>query len=359
MRKKFEHIELLRFFSALMVVITHYVHFFFPYYKDSSLNIYKSPLELEGNFLPFFNYLENIYRFGYIGVYFFWLISGFVLAYSYLNNDRYNITFKSFFINRFARLYPLHFLSLILVLFLQFFLKLETDVHQIIGHDLYNGENNIKSFFSHLFFTSGWIKETKFSYNFPIWSVSIEIIIYFLFFFSLRFLFKFKIYLSFLFFVLFLMLEKSSINLFFDSCGRYFFSGVFIFLICEKIKNHNYIFLIATLLLLLNLVGNFKYNVFFASLVIYAYFLDTKTNYFYSKFFSKLGNLTYGSYLLHIPIQLLTILIFYKFGLDSNIFTNYYFLIIYLVAIFYISHISYKFYENPIRIILKNNFNKS
>ena len=134
---------------------------------------------------------------------------------------------------------------------------------------------------------------------------------------------------------------------------------MFIFLLCERIKNYNYIFIIATLLLIINFVGNFKYNVFFASLVIYAYFLDAKTSYFYSSIYSKLGNLTYGSYLLHIPIQLFTILIFYKFELDAVIFTNYYFLIIYLLAIFYISHISYKFYENPIRIVLKNNFNKT
>ena len=355
MKKKFEHIELLRFFSAFVVVITHYIHFFNPFLKDSTLIIYKNYLELEDKYLPFYSFLENFYRFGYVGVYFFWLISGFVLAHNYLDNERYKISFKNFFINRFARLYPLHLLTLILVLFIQFFLKIETGSHQIIGHSLYNGENNLGNFISHAMFISGWLKESKFSYNFPIWSVSIEIVIYFLFFFSLKLLYQFKFLLSFLFFVFFLYLEKSNVNLFFDSCGRYFFSGVFLYVLCEKIKNLNYILLIASILIILNFIGNFKYNVFFASLVLFAYYFDYKTNYNLSKHYSKLGNLTYGSYLLHVPIQLIIILIFYKFNFNSNIFTKYSFLVFYISVIFFISYISFKFYENPAKVYLKKN----
>ncbi len=358
MKKKFEHIELLRFFSALVVVVTHYIHFFYPYNKTSNLEIYlENTLNLQEKFLPFYIFLENIYKYGYVGVNFFWLISGFVLAYAYLNKDRYKISFKEFFVNRFARLYPLHFLTLILVLILQFVLKIETNEFQIVDQNLYNGENDLQSFISHIFFISGWLESNKFSFNFPIWSVSIEILIYFLFFLSLRFLYKYKIFLSLLIFILFLYLEKSNINLFFDSCGRYFFSGVFLFVFCEKIKNYNYILIIATILLILNFVGNFKYNLFFASLILYAYYFDTKIKYKYSLYYSKLGNLTYGSYLLHIPVQLLTIFIFYKFEINIEIFTQYYFLIAYLTAIFFLSHVCYKLYENPMRIFLKKKFN--
>ena len=356
MKRKLEHIELLRFFSAFIVVITHYVHFFNPFLKDSTLIIFKNFLEFEGKYLPFYNLLENFYRFGYVGVYFFWLISGFVLAYTYLDDERYKISFKNFFINRFARLYPLHLLTLILVFIIQFFLKVETGSDQIIGHSLYDGENNLKNLISHVFFISGWIKESKFSYNFPIWSVSIEVIVYFLFFLSLRYLRKFRLIFSFLFFIFFLCIEKSSLNLFFASCGRYFFSGVFLFILCEKTKNLNSLLLLAIILLLFNFIGNFKYNVFFASLILLAYYFDYKINYNFSKNYSKLGDLTYGSYLLHIPIQLLIILVFYKLELNSNIFTNYYFLLFYLFLIFSTARISFKFYENPAKIYIKKNF---
>jgi peptidoglycan/LPS O-acetylase OafA/YrhL len=356
MKKKYQHIEILRFFSALMVVTTHYIHFFNPFYKSSNLNVYKGFLEFDSEILPFYSLIENIYRFGYVGVYFFWLISGFVLAHTYLNHERYKINFKDFFVNRFARLYPLHVLTLLMVLLLQFFLKIETNTTQIIGNEIYNGENNLKSFFSHLFFISGWIKESKFSYNFPIWSVSIEIVIYFLFFLSLQYLFKFRLLLSFIIFIIFLALEKNNIDLFFISCGRYFFSGVFLFILCNKIKNLNYILWISLLLLLLNFIGNFKYNLFFSSLILLAFFLDHKTTYKFQNFYSKLGNLTYGSYLLHVPLQLSIIFIFSRFKFYDDVFSNGYFFIGYLIIIFYLSHISFKFFENPMRSYLKKLF---
>ena len=130
---------------------------------------------------------------------------------------------------------------------------------------------------------------------------------------------------------------------------------MFLYVLCEKIKNLNYILLIASILIILNFIGNFKYNVFFASLVLFAYYFDYKTNYNLSKHYSKLGNLTYGSYLLHIPIQLIIILIFYKFNFNSDIFTKYSFLVFYISVIFSISYISFKFYENPAKVYLKKN----
>lgn len=359
MKKKFEHIELLRFFSALAVVITHYIHFYNPFFKSSNIEVYKNHLDFDGTVLPFYNLLEYAYRFGYTGVYFFWVISGFVLAYTYLNKDKFNISFKNFFINRFARLYPLHFLTLIFVFLLQSILFSETGSHQIIDNYLYKGQNNLNNFFYQLFFVSGWLEKSKFSFNFPIWSVSIEIIIYFLFFFLISYLYKFKLSLSLAVFLLLLFFEKSDFSLFFHSCGRYFFSGVLIYAVCEKIKNNYFILALAIICFLLNFVGNFKYNLFFAAIVLFAYYLDNNTNYKIKSFYSNLGNLTYGSYLIHIPIQLLIIYIISKFNFDFEIFKSFYFFMFYLFVIFFLSHISFKFYENPIRILLRKNFSKN
>ena len=358
MKKKFEHIELLRFFSALAVIITHYIHFFNPFFKSSNVAVYKSHLIFDNTVLPFYNFLEYAYRFGYTGVYFFWLISGFVLAHTYLNKDKFNIKFKNFFINRFARLYPLHFLTLILVLIFQLILTHETGSHQIIDNILYEGKNDLKNFFYQLFFISGWIENSKFSFNFPIWSVSIEIIIYFLFFFLISYLYKFKLSLSISVFLFFLFLEKSEFDLFFHGCGRYFFSGVLLYIICEKVENKYYILSLAITLLLLNFVGNFKYNLFFSSVVLLAYYLDSSTHYKLRGYYSNLGNLTYASYLIHIPTQLVIIYLTSKFNFSFEIFKNSYFFIFYLFVIFFLSHISFKFYENPIRIFIRKSFNK-
>ena len=65
-----------------------------------------------------FFFLQVIYQMGDYAVPLFWCISGFVFALVYLEQKE-NVSGKKFFINRFARLYPLHFATLIIVTLLQ------------------------------------------------------------------------------------------------------------------------------------------------------------------------------------------------------------------------------------------------
>ena len=92
----------LRFFFALMVFISHMWLL-----KDES---------------PFLrNLYSDIFYEGYIGVSFFFILSGFVLGYSYhhkiLNGE---IKFSQFWLARFARIYPLHLLTLLIAIPLSF-----------------------------------------------------------------------------------------------------------------------------------------------------------------------------------------------------------------------------------------------
>ena len=111
--KKLYLVELLRFMSSISVLIYHY-KIFFQYNGYLKLN-FNNQLDQ----LPF-NYVLNLfYRYGDYGVQMFWCISGFIMSYVYLNREK--ITTKIFFINRFSRLCPLHFITLILVTFIQIF----------------------------------------------------------------------------------------------------------------------------------------------------------------------------------------------------------------------------------------------
>ena len=167
--KKFYFLELLRFFSSISVLLFHYRHFFYPY-NTFSQNEYS----LIKNELPFNNLLEVFFDFGIYGVHVFYAISGFVFAHVYLLSKEKS-SFKDFFINRFARLYPLHFATLILVTFLQFVNLVNFDTFQVIQfNDLYH-------FVLQIFFISAWGLENGYSFNGPIWSVSIEIAIYLFF----------------------------------------------------------------------------------------------------------------------------------------------------------------------------------
>ena len=151
MIKKYNYIELLRFVSAFSVLMAHYMHFFNPFNGFSEIEIFSGYLEFNKEFLPFYSVIENFYKFGHMGVYFFWELSGFVLAYAYLNTLRYKIKFKEFFVNRFARLYPLHLITLIILIFLQFLLIKNFGQQQITDNSFYSGINNLKNFFYHIF----------------------------------------------------------------------------------------------------------------------------------------------------------------------------------------------------------------
>ena len=353
MIKKYNYIELLRFISAFAVLMAHYMHFFEPFNKLSNLNIFTGYLQLNSDHLPFHSFLENFYKFGHMGVFFFWQLSGFVLAHAYINDLRYKIRFKEFFINRFARLYPLHFITLIILIVLQLILFKKFGDYQITDNNFYDGENNIKNLIYHILFISGWSTESKITFNFPIWSVSIEIIIYFLFFFLLKPLYKYKLIFTIFVLALFIYLDKSGYNLFFADCGRYFFSGTLIYFLCEKIKNKNNILILSFILMILTLIGNFKYNLFFSSIIFFAVFLEYIDNSKFKNSFSIAGNLTYSSYLLHVPLQLTFILLFGLFEMNFEIFTTNLFFIIYLCLIFLISYCSYKYIENPLRVRIK------
>lgn len=72
---------------------------------------------------PLFNnsYLDFIIRKANIGVSYFFVLSGFVMIIAYSNQKK--IYWKTYLKNRFARIYPIYFSSLLLVLFGQFFIK--------------------------------------------------------------------------------------------------------------------------------------------------------------------------------------------------------------------------------------------
>src|SRR5690606_34065506 len=77
-----------------------------------------------------------------------------------------------------SRLYPLHLLTLLLVGGLQWV------VIKLQGHSFVYPQNDIYHFVLNVFFASAWGLQKGFSFNASIWSVSVEVLLYTLFFFS-------------------------------------------------------------------------------------------------------------------------------------------------------------------------------
>lgn len=347
--KKFTYIEILRLITSLSVLIFHYIHFFHPYNSFYGQDITFNRVEL-----PFYQLLNLFYDYGRYGVEMFWAISGFVFAHVYLDQSR-EISSKEFFINRFARLYPLHFVTLILVSILQIFsLKINGTYEIYKTNDLYH-------FFLNLFFVHGWGIANSWSFNAPTWSVSIELIIYAIFFGSIYFLNKFNIkFLIFIYLILLLVDKYLSVKTFyltaFFDCSRLFFSGVLMHYIFQKIHKKIYLILLSIMLMVISLIGSLKIFILFPTIILLLSSLQSIKNKRFNNFFQFSGDLTYSLYLLHIPSQILIIQVFGFFNLNKSLFFSEYFFITYVIWMLLISSISFKFFEKPLNKKIRNFF---
>jgi peptidoglycan/LPS O-acetylase OafA/YrhL len=205
----FHSIDVLRGLSAVAILVFHYFHFI---NGGGPLNLDKTVLQE----VETLNYLSILRDNGASAIMLFWTISGFVFINVY---SKKNINFKIFWVNRFARLYPLHFITLILVLFIQLF------SYNLLGHFVVYDNNTLNQFILQLFFASEWFTPNAHSFNGPIWSVSIEIVIYVVFFLYIRFLptnLASQILSIAAFGIAMILVPGSSIPV----CGAYFFGGM-------------------------------------------------------------------------------------------------------------------------------------
>jgi peptidoglycan/LPS O-acetylase OafA/YrhL len=143
-----------RFVAAVLIVAFHYITVATPW-------------------------LDAIYRSGYLGVCFFFVLSGFVLAYNYASDPAEKVGARAFWVARFARIYPLFLLALILDL--PFFLRqLRLELPQI-GGTLTSDAAVIAFFNLTLTQTFALIRPVVGLFNTPGWAVSVEAFLYLLF----------------------------------------------------------------------------------------------------------------------------------------------------------------------------------
>jgi peptidoglycan/LPS O-acetylase OafA/YrhL len=349
-------IEFLRFFSLICVLLWHYQHFAIQNYYLVNFISYNQ---------PFYKFLSILYLNGRFGVYIFWSISGFIFFYKYFSLiNKKNISFKNFFYLRFSRLYPLHFATLLLVLILQYFyfyLNNNFFVYQF---------NSLDYFLLQLFFASNWGILDGYSFNGPIWSVSIEILVYLVFFIISSF-FKRGLVISTIIILTLLVLKLFKIHYIFFDCLIFFYAGGFSFIIYKLFINSRYFkllnilaisFLIISIVFIVNLKLIYHpwfwtvFLVIYTPLVLYllASIHLSERSLIYN-LLRILGNITYSAYLLHFPIQLV-IAIAYSFFSASIPIYDYSFFIFFLILVFILSHFSFVLFEEPMKKYLRNKF---
>ena len=344
---RYSLLDFARFLAAICVVIYHYQHFMEKPYLQT---------------LSWYPYIDLFIEKGYLAVPFFWTLSGFVIASTYTPATWRGA--RRFFLFRFARLYPLHLVTLILVTMLQIVSL------QLNGYGLIYTNQNISNFLFHLFFLSGFSESLNgnyFSFNAPVWSVSLEIMCYGLFA-LLMVLKKLKSYIIYLLFMAVIFIDAYSelpdqlvrVNL-------YFFTGVIIyFLKVEQNQVYRYFFFIfyfSCLLLSIGQTPTFLMNVFpslqifqyryialFALVISILLWLEPRVSSSISKKFIQLGNLSYAIYLLHIPTQLILLITVPLFFENSKFIAGeIMFFIAFLFIVLIFSNLIFKHFEEPCR----------
>lgn len=345
---KLHGLEILRFISAIAVLIWHYQHFFYNgLHKE---NFYRDRQ-------PFYDYLEYFYSYGYIGVQIFWCISGFIFFWKYrLIINQKLISFEKFFVLRMSRLYPLHIITLVFVLILQ---SIYTSIN---GTSFVYSNNDYLHFIYQLFLASNWGFQNGDSFNGPIWSISVEFLVYFVFYFTIR---NFgKSYLINLFFIFIFAISKylGFKNPIFECLALFFIGGLSanIFKCFENSIYFNFLYFSTIVILFLFPLFSFMYDIskipYFSIISIMFYmpfclFFCARDYGFsrrFNKFIENCGNMTYASYLIHFPLQIIIILLYFYIHEIIPYYSGTFF-VLYLALTLIFSFFIYKYFEKPVQ----------
>lgn len=137
---KISQITFTRFIAAIAIVISHF---------NKDLFLYK------------IGPVSNLFLRANVGVSYFFILSGFIMIVAYSGKSR--IDYWEFYKNRFARIYPLYIIGLLLYFMTRY------HVFDVYGFILY------------LLGVQSWIPGKAMILNFPGWSISVEFFFYLLF----------------------------------------------------------------------------------------------------------------------------------------------------------------------------------
>jgi len=353
----FRGVDLLRALAAATVLVWHYQHFYIggPAIFTGSEAVFDKTIQ------PFYGLLLPLYENGFWAVQMFWAISGFVFCHVYAGRATSAATFAA---ARFARLYPLNVITLIVITIIQ------SISFRLLGHYQVVGSNDPIGFVQNLLFIGGWGLPGGGNFNGPIWSVSVEIAIYALFFLIARRIFSFGLLLPVaIVFVNHLLVSNQSPVNNFNLCIYFFFWGAIIYFWLLKFHNNPVAILVPCAFCLFM----FFYYVFkgripqmrfyhasiflIAPTVLLMGWLDYSRRFHdWVKPVRWFGDTTYSTYLWHFPIQVAVLAVFEYFKLNHMIFNNPIVLIGWIVGMIALAHVSFRKIELPLQKFCKAAF---
>ena len=364
--ERFVGLDAARGVGAVSVVLWHWSHF---------LEHGSAPGGLDPAARPLFGPLYWFYSYGWMGVDFFFVLSGFIFFWFYrIPVARRQITAWEFVRRRFARLYPLYGATLVLVIVLQYW------YFQTHGDTFVYPAGNASDLLQAITLTSHWWPNQGWFFNGPGWSISVECFLYLVFFLAARYSADGEV-------MIFgaLAAVGLGLSLVHWPIGRglvSFFTGTLLARSLlwlsgtNSFKRHSVKILGGTLAIgLVLLAGVWAIPHVLAAvggviprapgwtnsiirnvvtLVVFPYlvFLVALTERivpFRSEAMRHLGDCSYSIYLLHFPFQLLTVLVLGAMGVGESIFLAPAFLVIWTALLFSLGWLSYHYFERPMQ----------
>ena len=278
----------------------------------------------------------TFFRDGWIFVEMFFVLSGFVLAHGYAFKP---ITFRSFFISRTFRIFPLHLFMLFLVVISET-IKYLAYKYGIHFNDVpLGGDESLSYLVYHIFLVQSWLPFVPSTgFNNPSWSISIEYYMYMIFFITLLFTkinkAYFWIFISMISFIF--LINDFGIYEVSRGLSSFFLGSLMYYLYRKSYNNLTYLskhyFSIIEVLILLSIVYILSSDLYYKSIIativfsiqmfVFAFEKGFISSFLKKSFFLHIGKLSYSMYLLHyfiLSIIMFVGILFSKFGFKSSV----------------------------------------
>jgi peptidoglycan/LPS O-acetylase OafA/YrhL len=285
----------------------------------------------------------------------FWCISGFIFFWKYRDAIADRLTGgRTFFVLRLSRLYPLHFVTLLLVAVLQ---PIYFNMH---GHFFVYQENDVRHFLMQLVMASHWGFQSGYSFNGPIWSISVEVLVYAFFFLMLI---ATRSWLLNVVIIVACLNGSGQIA----ACFAFFYIGGLAAIARRAVASARFgaaveaaawLAVVTLPLLVWRLtltqldLYDFQLLLIYTPILLFCLSRDIGMPAPLQTIVEAAGNMTYSSYLLHFPIQLLIVIVLAIIRAPIPLYDGAFFGV-YLAVTLLASYFTYRCFEAPAQSFIR------
>jgi peptidoglycan/LPS O-acetylase OafA/YrhL len=349
-------IDAARGIASIVVVLSHWKHFWCTGDQPSD--------SFERHRQPLYWLLGNCYDHGGgSSVQFFFLLSGFIFFWLYSSGIATGrISGRRFVVSRFARLYPLHALTLVAMAGLQAVYK---ETH---GEYFVYQWNDAYHLLLNILFVQYWGFERGLSFNGPSWSISVELVLYGAFF-LLAYVRRLSLVTTALIVMAAVIAPRFIPGSRWVAPFETFFMGGLTYHIWEWYSGRRRVELdVAIIGLAVStwLPGGLadwittmwprdymvRVCVRFPLTLMALIAAETRWG-MWGHRFSWLGDISYGTYLLHVPLQLLCVIVSTRYGLARDNFYSPTALVLFLSLVLGAAVLSCHLFEKPLQEKIK------